>query len=240
MWLDRYLSGDPRSVWDELVQLGPKVRESGMYQEAEAVARQVMVRVRENIERLVECLTDYGYRFGRSAGGQRIPYYDGPIVKPSVEGNQRIVEFEGLAGTLPMSLAAFWRVVGAVDFSGYHPDWPFYADELIVFPVDTAFEFYASWQEQCEDDGIEIVGPLHIDIAPDHWHKAGVGGAGGYEMQIPNPAADGRVFLSALNRPMFVDYLQNVFRWAGFPGFAATPDSFPRELREIVSCLKEF
>ncbi len=238
MWLDRYLSGDPRGVWEELVQLGPKVREGDMYQEAEAVTRQVMVRVRENIERLVDCLTDYGYRFGRYPDEQRIPYYDGPIVEPSDETVQRITEFEELAGTLPMSLAAFWRVVGAVDFSGSHADWPFYADQLIVYPVDAAFEFYTSWQERCEDEGIDC--PPLIDIAPDHWHKAQVSGAGGYEMQIPNPAADGRVFLSALDRPMFVDYLRSVFRWAGFPGFAATPDSFPSELREIANCLEEF
>lgn len=63
-YLARYLSGDYEQVWDELFSLGPTVFTAPLHDDALAVVRETMRRVRFNIEELILRLTRLGFVFG--------------------------------------------------------------------------------------------------------------------------------------------------------------------------------
>lgn len=63
-YLARYLAGDHERVWDELFSLGPSVFEQPLYDDAVAVVRETMRRVRANVEQLIVRLIRIGFTFG--------------------------------------------------------------------------------------------------------------------------------------------------------------------------------
>lgn len=63
-YVRRYINGEHTQVWDELLQLGPAVREESVYHDAMAVASETMVRVHQNIETLIARLIQLGFVFG--------------------------------------------------------------------------------------------------------------------------------------------------------------------------------
>ena len=63
-YLKRYQEGHYREVWNELVEMGPAVFEEQVYPEALAVTREMMRRVRVNIETLILRLLQRGFVFG--------------------------------------------------------------------------------------------------------------------------------------------------------------------------------
>ena len=64
-FLDRYRSGDRVRVWEDLVALGPGVRENRLTrQDAEAVAAETMMRAAANVTTLRHKLDSLGYWFG--------------------------------------------------------------------------------------------------------------------------------------------------------------------------------
>ena len=86
--------------------------------------------VPRNIERLAERRRSMRYQF-------RNP--DEVFVRPDVDVLVRIAEVESRVGPLPLSLCAWYQIVGSVDFTGSHPDWPeeltgAYPDPLVVHP----------------------------------------------------------------------------------------------------------
>ncbi|MBC8351959.1 MAG: hypothetical protein H8E66_08210 [Planctomycetes bacterium] len=167
MYTERFDEGDRQQIWSELLVLGDKVRADYVYEDALELARQTMVAVRNNIERIIDAVSGLGYRFGEHSNGEPNPHYSAPLVAPPSNIDDQIAEFEEPAGVLPISIAALRKTVGSVDFTGYHPDWPAYADQLIVYPVEAAFESHEEWEEQCDDDGIDVAGPLLIRLAVD-------------------------------------------------------------------------
>jgi hypothetical protein len=60
---DRYQRGDHLGVWDELHSMGARVRDAGVYEDAEAVARETVRRARANFETIIQRLDAMGYRF---------------------------------------------------------------------------------------------------------------------------------------------------------------------------------
>ncbi len=62
-FLKRYTAGEYVEVWQDLVGLAARVRETEFESDAKAVAAETMRRVRRNIETLIECLSAMNYRF---------------------------------------------------------------------------------------------------------------------------------------------------------------------------------
>lgn len=63
-WLSRYVAGQRDQVWHELRQLGSAVREHPeIAHAAQAVCDEMARRARQNVEVVVERLSDAGYRF---------------------------------------------------------------------------------------------------------------------------------------------------------------------------------
>ena len=111
-YLKRYRQGECEQVWAELLALGGRVREPGLYAEAQSVAHETMTRARANVEMLVPRLTSLGYQFAHP---------NGVFVPSDEEFRRRVADVERRAGPLPLSLRAWCDVVGEVNFMGSHP-----------------------------------------------------------------------------------------------------------------------
>jgi hypothetical protein len=111
-YLERYRRGECEQVWGELVALGGRIREPGLFAEAMSVARETMTRARVNVELLVPRLQALGYQFA----------HPDRVYVPADEDFRGLVsDVERRAGPLPLSLRAWCDVVGEVNFTGSHP-----------------------------------------------------------------------------------------------------------------------
>jgi hypothetical protein len=222
---DRYLAGEREKVWNELMQAGEDVRRDPLAADAIAVAYETMTRVETNVRLLVERLTALGYRFSAKS----------PLQPPDRKTWKQIQRLERMVGSLPLSLRAFYDVVGAVDFLGRHPGLTprgssIAPDALLVYGVDDALQE----AESMDDDERE-----EITIAPDDLHKDNVSGGDAYAIGIPDPRADGLV-LNERHDLLFVDYLRLCFRFGGFPGYEGVDRAVPAEIDQLRAGVVEF
>jgi hypothetical protein len=213
-YLARYQAGAYEQVWAELGALGGAVRQEPVLSDALAVARATMDRAGENIKRLVASLQELGYRFD----------YPDEIITPPHAGLLDPVEWlDHHGGPLPLSLRAWYEVVGGVDLMGRHPDWDARAaDPMVVFSVELAAQEFQDWRQWRDEEGM-VAGLFAITVAPDRLQKAGGEGNRPYQIQLPAAGADAP--LVAEGQAMtFVDYVRGCFRWGGFPGLAGVAD----------------
>jgi hypothetical protein len=229
-YFERYQNGEYKNVWDELQALGEKVRSEPYRGQAHAVATETMRRVRRNCEKLVSRLNTLGYQFGMYPDGSRRSYKGEPLSLPTNSMQADCDELEAQAGPLPLSLVAFWREVGAVDFVGRHPAWGDGLDPLVVDPPEGALSFLF---DEGEEDGI------FVGLAPDDLHKDNVSGGDPYGVQLPNPSAD-FLFLYERHNLNFVPYLRlAILQWGGFPGLDGRDVRF-EPLDQLVDGLEPF
>jgi hypothetical protein len=201
----RYVRGEREAVWAELVALGSDVREPAVLPQAQAVARETMRRARRNVETLVARLREAGYRF---------QFPDEVHVPPAEDVEAELDAFEArLGGPLPLSLRAFWGVVGSVNLAQAHDqtvhDWvsprggelawlgdddPLWVDSLEQAEEDRArhAEGGASRLEDVPDDRLVFC------FAPDAIHKAKrrlnyVRPGENYNVWLPAEGADFRI-----------------------------------------------
>src|SRR5882672_6640963 len=60
-WLNRYRAGDRDAVWHELRQAGSQVRTPELIDDAQAVCGEMARRARQNVDVIVERLSEQGY-----------------------------------------------------------------------------------------------------------------------------------------------------------------------------------
>jgi hypothetical protein len=151
--LERYEHGEHEQIWDDLLALGAAVREEPHYTEALEVARTTMRRARHNIELLLPRLRSLGFVFGYDWVLEEPPAYvtrradlaEGwrrwvleaqreycAFRPPQPDSLERITELEHLTGALPLSLRAWYEVVGTVDLVGRPP--PSWSREALDYP----------------------------------------------------------------------------------------------------------
>jgi len=226
-YLERYRNGEYAQVWSELLALGAAVHEEQHFSQAQAVAAETMGRVGRNCERLVERLESQGYVFGTYPDGSKRYYSTDPLTPPSEEFLSFMEELEAEAGPLPLSLTAFWQVVGAVDFVGMHPDWEDGLDPLVVDPPEGALA-------QLYDDE-----EVFAALAPDDLHKDNVSGGNPYGARLPDPCAD-FLFMYESHNLHFVPYLRlAILHWGGFPGLDGSGMQF-EPLESLTTDLEPF
>jgi hypothetical protein len=205
-------------VWEELIALGPAVRQNPYAADALAVAYETMSRVRTNVRTITARLEALAYEKA-----------DGPLYQAPGAGTRKLIaRLEKKAGALPLSLRAFYDVVGAVDWTGHHPsiaprDHPVTPDPLVVFPIEIALE-------HSEESALVI--------APDEIFKAGAAGGDSFKMEVPNLAADGKL-INENHDTYFVEYLRIAFRFGGFPGYDGL-EPVPIELADLAQGLVVF
>jgi hypothetical protein len=224
-YLERYLAGQHERVWREIVALGDVVREEPARADAEAVAREMMGRVRRNIERLVPRLRERGYGFTNAD----------PLTTPDKNVAGYLAAMEEW-GPLPMALRIFWEIVGEVSLEGALPDG---AEELgqtqsPLSPLTVAgpLPSFDEWMEAYEAE--EPAAYLVICSDPE-------GILGTFTLPGPCLSADTELLMEeqdVLPGPfgpmLFVDYLRLSLANGGFPSFAyGNPDT------QIIESLTE-
>lgn len=139
-YLERYQAGEHEQVWEDLRALGPIPRDTPLWAEALAVARETMRRVRLNILTLIERLQALGYEFGyehRDPQFVRIitpelldqapPFLRETMRRPPVyqeppDDILTLIEtLDTRLGPLPLALYAWYETIGAVNFAGSFP-----------------------------------------------------------------------------------------------------------------------
>ena len=237
-YLSRYQQGECQHVWQELYTLGTNVHQADVYPDAWAVAIETMKRVRHNVEILIPRLEELRYQFGyewmkeewSDVDEEWIAIQPALYAPPPVNILEQILHFETLAGPLPLSLKAFYREVGEVNFFGKHLTWehlferekpsgqpPSNLDPLAVIGLsEKIFADYISWQEAMQKQGLETSSyPLMISL--DYDLKYNVSGSGAYEIEIPQATADA-MLLNEWHQTTFVNYLRICFQYGGLPG----------------------
>lgn len=227
-YLERYRNGEYEQVWRELQDLGANVRDEPYFTQAQEVAAETMQRVRRNCERIISRLQGLGYIFGTFPDGTRRSYRAAPLTLPSKRMQATCQELESEAGTLPLSLVAFWREVGAVDLVGMHPSWPDGLDPLVVDPPEGPLS-------DLYDEGEGVF----VALAPDDLHKDNVSGGDPYGLQLPDSSAD-FPFMYERHDLLFVPYLRlAILRWGGFPGLEGRGIQF-EPLQTLIAELEPF
>lgn len=241
-FLERYLAGECEQVWDELYELGEEVRDPAYFDDAVAVARETMTRVRKNCEILIPRLQELGWRFGYDWAGKSAK---GEIAaQPPLLGEPAptaiLDKIEADNGSLPISLRAFYEVVGAINFVGTpfkRDNWPGIEDgldPLYIAGISRAFGHTQTGDFDEEkgdfnyiDTGDTFVSSYAggVEIAPDFLHKFFISGVGSLYVKIPGSAADAPLMFE--DEPMqyndadytFVRYLRNAMKGGGFLAF---------------------
>ena len=260
-FFDRYQAGDHQNVWKELVDLGPGVRDDAHAADALAVAYETMERVAANVDALIDRLAKLDYRFGMttspSSGGMTMmggmtfdlssllakamggggrpaasPVHR-PRTKPASGIQKTLIDFERKEAMMPLSIRAFFEVVGEVNLIGTHASIAPHSGEVAPDPL-VVEAFDEGMVEYDEDDET----PVSLMIAPDDLHKANTSGGDPYAIAIPDPRADGLV-LNERHALMFVDYLRLCFKFGGFPGYEGRV-FVPPEIEALSSGLRDF
>jgi hypothetical protein len=225
-----------------LTQLGEQIGRDVLQTDARAVARETMRRARHNLEVLIPRLQQTGYVFGFRALGleDTLPAFAQTyrvFAPPPADSGSRLDALEQRAGVLPLSLAAWYEVIGEVNLVGRPPaSWavrPYALDPFQVHPLELVVELYEEWRKEQalslsspdqEQDADELAyfSQARLEVMLDVDTKLGYSGLGGYEVLVPSVAADAPL-LGHPQRLSFVSYLRLSCRWGGFPGLAFEP-----------------
>lgn len=266
-FLERYERGDHAAVWDELRALGDQIRQPPLHADALAVARATMRRVRHNLELLIPRLQHLEYAFGagffddmspeeEAQARRQAPVFAPPA--PTVAAH--LAELEGLVGPLPLSLRAFYEVVGSVNLAGrfppgtfgpaeveglrrrplpppsvevpFNPAFDYELDPLVVYSLPMALVLVRDWRDRRAASGQPVL-PYRLPIGPDCYAKSSTSGGGPYSVEVPCAAADAPLLLE-WHQTTLVDYLRIALQWAGFPGLGRRqPPALPPALEAL-------
>jgi hypothetical protein len=245
-YLGRYQAGAYEQVWTELRALGAAVREEPVWSDARSVAAETMRRARANVALLVERLDTLGYCFDtRGRSGAR------PAWTPATaESRERLATCERMYGALPLSLRAWYSIVGAVDFSGTHPrlnpcpdpievsGQGAQAAPLVIYPcAEESIRHVVKVRmragvmaTQRTRDAADEMDTTWVALALAPGTVACGDEESGAESAIPLPdlAADAAPAWGVWKGVPFVSYLRLSFAWGGFPGLMDAEDP-PRE-----------
>jgi hypothetical protein len=217
--LSRYENGEHEAVWRDLTSLGADVRQPRYREPARAVARETMRRARRNVERLRERLQELDYVFYSDAAD--ILRFCSQEEEGAVEG----AEGDGL--WLPLSVHAWVREVGSVDFTGSHPTLSLMDDDdgkpgVYADPLAMSYWNLVDISEAWRKRKIADRKPMTLELGPDAPSKsrlqAGWEVSGVYSVSIPNQFCDA-VLEGEPHGLTLVEYLRLSFRWGGFPGW---------------------
>jgi hypothetical protein len=231
-YLERYRAGDRERVWDELQGLGDQIKEPRKREEVWAVACETMRRARINVERIYSRLKEQGYEFEH-------PEWAWNPATPS--DAKAVREIEALVGPMPLSLRAWYEIVGSVWWTGRHPAWASFGpetDALVITPISHVRDECDEWLEDREERYEEYSQFFHIEISPDRLHKANISGGPAYAVACGSACADGLVKEES-RRLKFVPYLRVCFRNGGFPGLEGYAASDHETVKKLTEGLLE-
>ncbi len=243
---DGVLYSIPQTRWKPLVAARKKATKTKKSATKKPSAREIaaldaeLKAMRAALEVIVRELKSAKYAFASKT----------PLAKKPTAITAKLKRLEKRVGHVPLALARFWAIVGAVDLRGNHPAWKkktyvdrgddphWYADPLAVTSVDAALVD----AEESDFDVAEAPTSLRyaLDLAGDDVTKANFsGGIVGIETpsDVIDPPLRGR-------EGTFLAMLRESIAWNGFPGFAKIDDApissahSPRSLPSAVRSLR--
>lgn len=228
-WLERYQAGEHEAVWADMLVCGEGIRESAGYPDAVAVARETMRRARANVEMLIPRLHSLEYHFEDP---------DHVVIPPTAGASAEMDDFERRVGPVPLSVRAWYELVGSVYLRGTHPqlsEWRWdWAYDNITFPDSLEFQLSSSgmhWEYHTWRNMKRLhlsSRPFELPFSADWVIKANISGGSPYAIVLPNGAADAPVANLLWREATFVEWTRFTFQWGGFPGFSRYPD-YPKE-----------
>jgi hypothetical protein len=237
--LARYRRGQHDEVWNEL--RAHEFVVGDFLDEANTVAIETMKRVAFNADLLAERLAARGWK----------ALWGSLRTAPQTEDAEVIERIEELTGArLPVSLRAFWEVVGGINFVwDYNSEEPpdlggdlVMEDPLCIYSPHEIADEIEFWESDREDLSPEDWGPFSLPLAPDYLHKAQISGSDAYAIELPFTGVD-PIFANEGHDLPFVDYLRLCFKFAGFPRLERYPDRTPATrsfLTEMAKGLEPF
>lgn len=229
-YLQRYQSGEREEVWAELQSMGERILEVGIKDDAWAVACETMRRARVNVETIYARLNAQGYVFEEQ---------DWAWIPAAPTDVDTVRNIESLVGPMPLSLRAWYEIVGSVWWTGRHPAWESFGpdtDALVVTPVGHILDECNEWLEDHEERYEEYSQFFHVQISPDRLHKANISGGPPYAIACGTPCADAQVKEES-RRIHFVPYLRICFQHGGFPGLDGYMDAENEVLKNLTQGL---
>jgi len=252
-YLERYRHGDREQVWAELTAMGSAIDTEPVYADALAVASTTMSRAGYNFFSIRHKLVASGYQFSSCSS-------IGTVLLPNTKTKALIENIEHSYGLLPLSVKAWFEIVGEVNLQGSHPDWKVRAScepdwdytqvvdsriSVAVEPLNlllarSAHHFPVEWIDYCSGE-----------VYPEHSFDLTIGDGRRGDDSLTVIVGKMKMDSCLLYGPplgrfdkyrmepieTFVQYLRRSFEWGGFPGFAKVPE----ELRptEMLNYLRE-
>jgi hypothetical protein len=213
------------------------VRTPELVTDAQAVCDEMARRARQNVEVIIERLTEQGYVFHTNDDART------PVTAHHTPGAHVDEVYGWLTdhfNVVPMTLVSWLRLVGDVWLVGTHHEWPesSSADPLVI-ELEGAMYPDHSITDYLDD---ELLGheessrpgslrPFRLPVAPDRLHKENVSGGPPYGFVLPDGCADG-VLAAEVSMP-FVSYLNWVFSQGGFPVHTGTREEW--RIRQLLA-----
>ena len=222
MYLQKYLSGQEKEVWDEIegVQIAKLSGEE--LDDIESVCKEAMKRVKNNLEVIINTLRKASFDFSIYPDGEKHFFIYG-LENPGMDVDSKISEIESIAGYLPLTIKHFWKEVGSVSLVGSVEGWEEYSDPLFVASVDDNLELLREWSEFRQDCEEHAEDPFKLFISPDEDQKDGYEGGMYQNIELPCARVDALV-KDAASETSFIDYLREAFEAKGFPGLEEVPE----------------
>jgi hypothetical protein len=217
----------PRERWKALVDARKKAaRKAGPPRTAKPSAKvraaldEELAHLRDALVVIVQRLRADGYAFQGD-----------PLRPPTKRYAATLKKLERRVGRVPLALARFWAIVGAVDLRGNHPAWAkktwietsgephWLADPLVVDSLDDALASAEDSDFDAED--ATEVQRYALDLSGDEYTKANFSG-GSIRVLTPSDEVDPRL---DEREESFMTMLREAIVWRGFRGFARIDDA---------------
>ncbi len=245
--LSRYRAGEYEQVWREIwPKYWKEAEQEPFHSEALAVAREMMSRVRQNLEILIPRLESIGYELGYS-------WIDGeddderewaedqppPIAPPLPDIQERLERLKANGRVVPLALQAWYEVVGSVNLVGKPPaSWKplikssgvgsiYTPDPLVVDPL-------------LDDYITECLEENRLILSPDEFFKYHTSGGGPYFIQLDSHLYTDAFIEGGWLHTNFVDYLRLAFSWGGFPGLGRLTKRPDKDIAYLTKDLLPF
>ena len=242
---ERYQQGKCEEVWYEMMEFGDNIREEPYYTDSLHVARETMRRVRRNIEIIIPRLEAIGYLFGydwaQPFEAEDVKAAPPRLGMPSANIQARLAELEQTGAIFPLSVRAFYEIVGAVNFVGIKTAdvdrFEFGNDAIAEEDIEDLAELidpelnplyikeldrnftpqqFQRWRQEEE-------APYTLEITQDAESKYFLAEPSDYVIEIPCLHADAQMLGEQGYDLTFVEYLRHNIRYGGLPGLPKVP-----------------
>ncbi|SDJ84793.1 hypothetical protein SAMN05421823_101248 [Catalinimonas alkaloidigena] len=225
---ERYLHGETRQVYDEILDLGENAFESDTLAYMDRVFSEMFRRVAHNLKVIRQKLAHLGYQLHR----ERAATYERPLVEPFPATEsllQTLDEAVRPYGYVPRSLHHFYRAVGGVNLAWDYQRFPTLlwerTDPVQIASLDALVEEVTDdYWEASTREAVAMEERACLELAADVYHKDNVSGGSAYALEITSMPSMDSFFRHEPHETTFVNYLRLSFKACGFPGMQGRQD----------------